>query len=30
VISVRDFHRRRTFTLFTGQSYLARAPIKRG
>jgi hypothetical protein len=30
VISVRDFRRRKTFTLFTGQSYLARAPIKRG
>jgi hypothetical protein len=26
VLSVRDFHRRKTFTLFTGQSYLARAP----
>ncbi|MFI5003423.1 MAG: fibronectin type III domain-containing protein, partial [Solirubrobacterales bacterium] len=30
VISVRDFRRRKTFTLFTGQSYLARAPLKRG
>ena len=30
VISVRDFRRRKTITLFTGQSYLARAPIKRG
>ena len=26
VISVRDFRRRKTFTLFTGQQYLARAP----
>jgi hypothetical protein len=26
VVSVRDFHRRKTITLFTGQSYLARAP----
>ncbi len=26
VVSVRDFRRRRTITLFTGQSYLARAP----
>jgi hypothetical protein len=26
VIAVRDFRRRRTFTLYTGQSYLARAP----
>jgi hypothetical protein len=26
VVSVRDFVRRKTFTLFTGQSYLARAP----
>jgi len=30
VVSVRDFRRRRTFTLFTGQSYLARAPVRRG
>jgi hypothetical protein len=30
VLSVRDFRRRKTFTLFTGQSYLARAPVKRG
>ncbi len=30
VISVRDFHRRKTITLFTGQAYLARAPFKRG
>jgi hypothetical protein len=26
VVSVRDFRRRRTITLFTGQSYLAKAP----
>jgi hypothetical protein len=26
VVSVRDFHRRKTITLVTGQSYLARAP----
>ncbi|HYM54961.1 MAG TPA: hypothetical protein VES97_06340, partial [Solirubrobacteraceae bacterium] len=26
VVSVRDFHRRKTVTLFTGQSYLAKAP----
>ena len=26
VVSVRDFRLRRTITLFTGQSYLARAP----
>jgi hypothetical protein len=26
VVSVRDFHRRKTITLFTGQSYLAKAP----
>jgi len=30
VVSVRDFTRRKTITLFTGQSYLARGPIKRG
>jgi hypothetical protein len=30
VVLVRDFRRRRTITLFTGQSYLARAPLKRG
>jgi hypothetical protein len=31
VVSVRDFHRRKTITLFTGESYLARAPpLKRG
>ncbi|HEY7953054.1 MAG TPA: choice-of-anchor Q domain-containing protein [Solirubrobacteraceae bacterium] len=29
-LSVRDFHKRKTVTLFTGQSYLARAPGKRG
>ncbi len=29
VVSVRDFRRRKTITLFTGQSYLARAPFKR-
>jgi hypothetical protein len=28
-LSVRDFHKRKTVTLFTGQSYLARAPGKR-
>jgi hypothetical protein len=26
VLSVRDFHRRKTITLFTGQAYLAQAP----
>jgi hypothetical protein len=26
VVVVRDFRRRKTITLFTGQSYLARAP----
>ena len=26
VVSVRDFRRRKTITLFTGQSYLAKAP----
>ncbi len=30
VVTVRDFIRRKTITLFTGQSYLARGPIKRG
>ena len=30
VVSVRDFRRRKTITLFTGQSYLARAPVKKG
>ena len=30
VVSVRDFVRRKTITLFTGESYLARGPIKRG
>jgi hypothetical protein len=30
VVSVRDFVRRKTITLFTGQSYLARGPVKRG
>jgi Fibronectin type III domain len=30
VVSVRDFRRRKTITLFTGQSYLARVPLKRG
>jgi hypothetical protein len=30
IVSVRDFRRRKTITLFTGQSYLARGPIKRG
>ena len=29
VVSVSDFRRRKTITLFTGQSYLARAPIAR-
>jgi hypothetical protein len=29
VVSVRDFVRRKTITLFTGQSYLARGPVKR-
>ncbi len=29
VVSVRDFRRRKTITLFTGESYLARAPAKR-
>jgi Fibronectin type III domain len=29
VVSVRDFVRRRTITLFTGESYLARTPIAR-
>jgi len=29
VVSVRDFRRRKTITLFTGQSYLARASVKR-
>jgi hypothetical protein len=29
VVSVRDFRRRKTITLFTGESYLARAPLKR-
>ncbi len=28
VVTVRDFIRRKTITLFTGQSYLARGPIK--
>ncbi len=28
VVSVRDFHRRKTITLFTGESYLARGPLK--
>jgi Fibronectin type III domain len=28
IIAVRDFRRRRTFVLYTGQSYLARAPAK--
>ena len=26
VVSVRDFRRRKTITLFTGESYLAKAP----
>jgi hypothetical protein len=30
VVSVRDFRRRKTITLFTGESYLARGPVKRG
>jgi hypothetical protein len=30
VVSVRDFVRRKTITLFTGESYLARGPVKRG
>jgi hypothetical protein len=30
VVTVRDFIRRKTITLFTGQSYLARGPIQRG
>ena len=30
VLSVRDFRKRKTITLFTGQTYLARAPLKRG
>ena len=30
VVSVRDFRRRKTITLFTGESYLARGPIRRG
>jgi Fibronectin type III domain len=30
VVSVRDFRRRKTITLFTGQSYLARGPLRRG
>ncbi len=30
VVSVRDFRRRKTITLFTGQSYLARGAVKRG
>jgi hypothetical protein len=29
VLSVRDFRKRKTITLFTGQTYLARAPHKR-
>ena len=29
VVSVRDFVRRKTITLFTGESYLARAPRRR-
>ncbi len=29
VVSVRDFSRRKTITLFTGQSYLAKAPPRR-
>jgi hypothetical protein len=28
VLSVRDFRQRKTITLFTGQTYLARAPVK--
>ncbi len=30
VVTVRDFIRRKTITLFTGQSYLARGPARRG
>jgi hypothetical protein len=30
VVTVRDFIRRKTITLFTGQSYLARGPVRRG
>jgi len=30
IVSVRDFRRRKTITLFTGQSYLAQAPLTRG
>jgi hypothetical protein len=30
VVSVRDFRRRKTIMLFTGESYLARGPVKRG
>ena len=30
VVSVRDFSRRKTITLFTGQSYLAKAPASLG
>jgi hypothetical protein len=30
VVSVRDFRRRKTITLFTGESYLARGPVRRG
>ncbi len=29
VVSVRDFSRRKTITLFTGESYLAKAPLAR-
>jgi hypothetical protein len=29
-LSVRDFRLRKTITLFTGQTYLARAPVRRG
>jgi hypothetical protein len=29
VVSVRDFSRRKTITLFTGQSYIAKAPRRR-
>jgi hypothetical protein len=29
-LSVRDFRKRKTVTLFTGQTYLARAPLRRG
>jgi hypothetical protein len=28
VVSVRDFRKRKTITLFTGQSYLAKAPVR--